>query len=145
MKCKELMIGDWVSDKYGYLMQVTFVGNGYVSFEDNEGNLCQLDDKCNQPEPIPLTPEILEKNGWHLDTTLKEHFDSPWVYKNDKITLSLNFPSENERFAGVLGIFTEYTIRTLPGFLWQDTLYVHELQHSLRLCKLNELADNFKV
>lgn len=23
--------------------------------------------------------------------------------------------------------------------------YVHELQHALRLCGLNELADNFKV
>ena len=58
------MIGDWVSDKYGYLMQISFVGNGYAGFEDDEGNLCQLDDKCNQPELTPLTPEILEKNGW---------------------------------------------------------------------------------
>ena len=64
MKCKELMINDWVSDKYGYLMQITVIGDGYVSFEDDEGNLCQLDDKCNQPEPIPLTYEILKKNGW---------------------------------------------------------------------------------
>lgn len=23
--------------------------------------------------------------------------------------------------------------------------YVHQLQHALRLCKLNELADNFKI
>ena len=74
MKCKELMINDWASDKYGYLMQITVIGDGYVSFEDDEGNLCQLDDKCNQPEPIPLTYEILKKNGWtkasNLETAL---------------------------------------------------------------------------
>lgn len=35
MKATDLMIGDWVSDKYGYLMQITFIGNGYVSFEDD--------------------------------------------------------------------------------------------------------------
>ena len=31
------------------------------------------------------------------------------------------------------------------GFRTIDIKYVHELQHALRLCCLNELADNFKV
>ena len=139
MELKNLMIGDWVIvnnspckicsiNEHGVFIEK---GTSYYSMEDIEA--------------IPVTPEILEKNGWHLDTVLKEHFDSPWVYKNDKITLSLNFPIKSERFAGVLRIFTEHAIRTLPGFLWQDTLYVHELQHALRLCGLDELADTFKV
>ena len=139
MELKNLMIGDWV-----------IVNNSPCK-------ICSINEHCvftekgtsyysmEEIEAIPITTEILEKNGWHLDTALKEHFDSPWVYKNDKITLSLNFPSESGRFAGVLGIFTEHAIRTLPGFLWQDTLYVHELQHALRLCGLDELADTFKV
>ena len=137
MELKNLMVGDWVivnnSPRKIYLINEHDVfsekGTSHYSTEEIEA--------------IPITTEILEKNGWHLDTALKEHFDSPWVYKNGKITLSLNFPCE--RFAGVLGIFTEHAIRALPGFLWQDTLYVHELQHALRLCGLDELADTFKV
>lgn len=88
MKCKELMINDWVSDKYGYLMQITVIGDGYVSFEDDEGNLCQLDDKCNQPEPIPLTYEILKKNGFK-EAALKEpnttNLVSKWWSKQGEI------------------------------------------------------------
>ena len=28
---------------------------------------------------------------------------------------------------------------------WCKTIYLHELQHALRLCGLNDLADNFKL
>lgn len=139
MESKNLMIGDWVMvnnspckiysiNEHGVFSEK---GTAYYSTEEIEA--------------IPITPEILEKNGWYLKPLMKGDPDSCWLYKNDKITLSLNFPSESERFAGVLGIFTEHAIRTLPGFLWQDTLYVHELQHALRLCGLDEFADNFNV
>ena len=127
MKCRELMINDCVSDKYGYLMQITVIGDGYVSFEDDEGNLCQLDDKCNQPEPIPLTYEILEKNGWKrheifMDIKADENFN-------------INF-SWTDRYGESL---------FQNGYYMCDCKYVHTLQHALRLCGLDELADNFKI
>ena len=127
MESKNLMIGDWVMINNSP-RKICAINEHGVFSEKGTSHY-----SSEEIEAIPVTPEILEKNGWHLDTALKEHFDSPWVYKNDKITLSLSFPIESERFAGVLGIFTEHAIRTLPGFLWQDTLYVHELQHALRL------------
>ena len=146
------MIGDWVSDKYGYLMQVIFVGgNGYASFEDDEGNLCQLDDKYNQPQPIPLTPEILKKNGWDWGLTSDEEdmvslfegaYDEHWVYDEGAGEISLIFPEDTD--GGLLKVDDQRFNRHL-NFLWNDTLYVHELQHALRLCGLDELADNFKV
>ena len=151
MKANELMIGDWVSDKYGYLTQITFIGNGYVSFEDDEGNLCQLDDKCNQPEPIPLTPEILKKNGWYWGLTSEEEdmvslfegaYDEHWVYDEGAGEISLIFPEDTN--GGLLKVDDQRFNRHL-NFLWNDTLYVHELQNSLRICGLNELADNFKL
>ena len=151
MKANELMIGDWVSDKYGYLTQITFIGNGYVSFEDDEGNLCQLDDKCNQPEPIPLTPEILKKNGWYWALTSEEEdmvslfegaYDEHWVYDEGAGEISLIFPEDTN--GGLLKVDDQRFNRHL-NFLWNDTLYVHELQNSLRICGLNELADNFKI
>ena len=125
MKCKELMIGDWVSDKYGYLMQISFVGNGYASFEDDGGNLCQLDDKCNQPEPIPLTYEILKKNGWK-----DAEFWCEYQEGNNSIQACL--PDMRGRINGI----------EIEHFKCE---YVHQYQHLLRLCGLDELADNFKI
>lgn len=125
MKCKELMINDWVSDKYGYLMQITVIGDGYVSFEDDEGNLCQLDDKCNQPEPIPLTYEILKKNGWK-----DAEFWCEYQEGNNSIQACL--PDMRGRINGI----------EIEHFKCEC---VHQYQHLLRLCGLDELADNFKI
>ena len=125
MKCKELMINDWVSDKYGYLMQITVIGDGYVSFEDDEGNLCQLDDKCNQPEPIPLTYEILKKNGWK-----DAEFWCEYQEGNNPIQACL--PDMRGRINGI----------EIEHFKCEC---VHQYQHLLRLCGLDELADNFKI
>ena len=125
MKCKELMINDWVSDKYGYLMQITVIGDGYVSFEDDEGNLCQLDDKCNQPEPIPLTYEILKKNGWK-----DAEFWCEYQEGNNSIQDCL--PDMRGRINGI----------EIEHFKCEC---VHQYQHLLRLCGLDELADNFKI
>ena len=125
MKCKELMINDWVSDKYGYLMQITVIGDGYVSFEDDEGNLCQLDDKCNQPEPIPLTYEILKKNGWK-----DAEFWCEYQEGNNSIQACL--PDMRGRINGI----------EIEHFKCE---YVHQYQHLLRLCGLDELADNFRI
>ena len=119
------MINDWVSDKYGYLMQITVVGDGYASFEDDEGNLCQLDDKCNQPEPIPLTYEILKKNGWK-----DAEFWCEYQEGNNSIQACL--PDMRGRINGI----------EIEHFKCE---YVHQYQHLLRLCGLDELADNFKI
>ena len=125
MKVNELMLGDWVSDKYGYMMQITFIGNGYAGFEDDEGNPCQLDDKCNQPEPIPLTYEILKKNGW-------EDAEFCCEYQDGNTSIQAHLPDMRGR---INGVEIEYF----------QCEYVHQYQHLLRLCGLDELADNFKV
>ena len=137
MELKNLMIGDWVMINNSPCKIWAINEHGVFTEKGTS------DYSTEEIEAIPITLEILEKNGWQFDPIIRG--ESLWVYKNDKITLSLNFPNESKRFAGVLGIFTEHAIRTLPGFLWQDTLYVHELQHALRLCGLDEFADNFNI
>lgn len=72
-------------------------------------------------EPIPLTPEILEMNGWWDDMDMWQHEE-------------VNFCIEKWD-----GRFQCYEINQIK----LDS--VHELQHALRLCGLYELADNFKV
>ena len=73
-------------------------------------------------ELIPLTPEIMEKNGWWFDT------EDTWLHDEVNFTIE----KWNERYQC-------YDINQIKF----DS--VHELQHALRLCGLNELADNFKV
>ena len=66
IKCRDLMVWDWCCDKHGFPMQITNVGEdyAYATWDGNEGDPWEFDDKDDQPEPIPITPEILEKNGF---------------------------------------------------------------------------------
>ena len=124
MKCKELQIGDWIQDKNGFQWQITGVGDdyAYATFEGNEGDPWEFDNKEDQPEGIPITPEILEKNGWWFNT------EDNWLhYEVDFIIEKWN------------GRFQCYDINQIK----LDS--VHQLQHALRLCRLDELADKFKV
>ena len=141
MKCNELMIGDWVADKYGYQLQSVFVGNGYVSFEDDEGNLCQIDDKNNEPQPIEITIELLRNNGWRVK-------DSTYT-SNDKTYLMETIVGNNRldwKF-GTLTIWLDY--KNDNSVTYADIIfpckYVHQLQQILRLAGMVEPANNFKM
>ena len=102
---------------------------------------CHSEDKI---EGIPITLEILEKNGWNLDTVLQCYTSTPlWLYGEGIINLLLQFPSKQS--AGSLEIFDNQKIRSLFDFTWKDRLCIHDLQHALRLCGFNKLADDFKV
>ena len=124
MLCKELQYMDWVTDEHGFPMQITNVGEdyAYATFEGNEGDPWEFDNKDNQPKPIPLTAEILEKNRWR--------FNLEDMWRNEDVDFSI------EKWDGK---FQCYDINQIK----LDS--VHQLQHALRLCRLDELADNFKV
>lgn len=66
IRIEDLSVGDWVQDKKGSIAQIIGIENwsdGYVLNVRING----IDVGCvsaNAIEPIPLTPEILEKNGF---------------------------------------------------------------------------------
>ena len=154
MLCKELMVRDWCCDRHGFPMQITNVGDdyAYATFEGNEGDPWEFDDKDDQPKPIPLTPEILEKNGWYYGLTSDEedaenclggcHYNRHWCYDEGAGSISLIFPNDTD--GGEL-IIDDQSFNRHLNLVFCDTLHVHELQRELRLCGLNELADNFKI
>lgn len=118
MTAKELMLGDWV------LMASSPV-------EEKKHTCIALVDilhiaQGKECEPIPLTPEILELN--RIDG-----------YKEDVNEMCRCYPNSMGEFFNF-----EYTYNGTM-MLSMAFEYVHELQHALRLCVLNELADNFKV
>ena len=76
-------------------------------------------------EGIPITPKILEKNGWkrnkiYMDMKAADYINFSWTDKCDE-TLFQN------------------------GYYMCDCKYVHELQRALRCRGLWDMADNFKV
>ena len=135
MKANELMIGDWVGrvsdDKRIDYRQVDWIRTGEI------GMRYQKVWAIGCIEPIPLTAEILEKDGWERD------IDKEWEYNNSHILPHYCYQWEKrnvkiEMYAGLEG----FTISLIIG---RRFYAVHELQHVLRLCGLNELADNFKI
>ena len=146
IRCRDLMVGDWVANRNGSPMQIVAVDedNAYACEGNEERPWIFGDDKGYEPEPIILTPEILEKNRWNLDPVLQCYTSTPlWLYGEGSINLLLQFPTKQS--TGSLKIIDNQKIRNLSDFTWKDRLYIHELQHVLRLIGLNEMANNFKV
>ena len=135
LRCQALMVGDWCCDHHGFPMQITNVGDDYAyACEGNEERPWIFgDDEGYEPQPIPLTPEILEKNGFVFDCDF-------WTIANPRYN--------NVRMVRYCSIDEDATDAFLGHWAFDENYaidYVHELQHALRLCGLNELADNFKV
>ena len=132
IKCRDLMVGDWITNRNGFPMQITNVGDdyAYATFEGNEGDPWEFDDKDDQPNPIVLTPEILEKNGF-IKVNLQRY---DYGYPDTDCYIKVN-PKKN---------MIHLNGRNANSNLYSHS-FVHELQRALRLCGLNELADNFKV
>ena len=132
MKCQELQIWDWITDGHGFPMQITNVGDdyAYATFEGNEGDPWEFDDKDERPQPIPLTTEILEKNGFIKVNSQRYDYGNPDTDCYVKVNPKKNMIHVNGRNAN--------------SNLYSHS-FVHELQRALRLCGFDEIADNFKV
>ena len=131
MKTTDLQIGDWYTNSDGDICKVV----------KNLGNIVwgqgdDVSDSTDDPNPIPLTAEILEKNG--LEKTL---IDEEYCYS--LVTMDYVIVIRTNRD----GYWKYDSVREVGrGVVIQRKFdYVHQLQQALRLCGLNDLADNFKV
>lgn len=134
MKASEVMIGDWVYNKENQRNEMVSEISGdsnYVMLLTN--HLYEFD----EIEPIPLTAEILEKNGWVLNLS------------NDKYQQDFPHDTVADFSTGRTETFYDYVeleyeqscaswIMTVLRYFkcWVDN--VHELQHALRLCRINK-------
>lgn len=132
MKANELMIGDLVY---------------YIHTEDGiapyrEVICIQAEDLCRDAciiethyEPIPLTTEILEKNGF-------EKLRISWVLRYNNYCIVVQFINDKWSIE-VSNKFTGKDEKNRCDFIsvcrgWSETIYVHQLQHALRLCGIKK-------
>lgn len=125
MNSKELMIGDWAIFN-GNPLKVQAIDSRDSEIVAEDGIFCTEESRwaytADKVEGIPLTPEILEKNGWWFDT------EDTW--RHDEV----NFTIEKWN-----GRYQCYNIN-------QIKLYsVHQLQQALRLAGMVDMANNFKI
>ena len=150
MKPTDLMIKDWVLWKNRYVQVVRISGIVY-SFGHIDTLLAHCNDvgdgiethDISKISPIPLTTEILEKNGWIQ--CKYETCKSLYEYKGLHLRHTMIKRSNGRWVANVNGNVEKFHDEYTHSFLRINVFYVHELQHALRLCGLIDLADNFKV
>ena len=101
---------------------------------------CHSEDKI---EGIPITPEILEKNGFY-DSYTKRYYKR--FYSNGCFDIAISLVYREIEVSKVCGAGTDCEEEEYGSAIaFGNDICVHTLQHALRLCGLNELADNFKV
>lgn len=149
MKCKELQIFDWVQDKHGFPMQITNVGDdyAYATFEGNEGDPWEFDDKDDKPEGIPLTKEMLDANGFRYENdhwlSVRSILGSYCSMSEYCVCVEWKETSEGRKIC-YIDCEKRKDGRGNSATIRRD-FYVHTLQQALRLVGLSEIADNFKV
>ena len=127
IRVTDLMVGDLVLHD-GKVIRVDAVHKRKIGYHKTKDKLTWL--FCGQFEPIPLTPEILEKNGFERDKNISLY--NAYTGINSRVTLHDDFMSMNSRNMWHVHIDSE-DYSTIAGC---ELTYVHELQHLLRLCKI---------
>ena len=140
IRVEEISIGDWVNvlnyhlDGSPYTGQVNGITKKHGTYYLQFGSALSTEiDRC---EPIPITPEILEKNGFRL----KEEDDSYKEYIAGEERCIIEFCFYKETIYGVSTLLD--CERGFVGGLDRihkcNLLYVHQLQHSLKLCGISK-------
>lgn len=139
MKANELMIGDYISVKpSGMPIKVAAVHHKKVAYHTVINKLAWVRESLL--EPIHLTPEILEKNGFKKDAFTNL---SPDYYYNDdeySIYINLNSTCDKSKSIWIEKRSSRFTVSIEESrhSLDKKPLYVHQLQHALRLCGIEK-------
>ena len=135
MKANELMVGDWV--------QNTFMGNKVLckvvgistDITIEYQNRTRKYEALKEVEPIPLTAEILEKNGF-VGGEIR-------VFTTPFLRLRVWCKVEVYKYQPIRGGKQLNAFRLMIGGKEQSGVdininNVHELQHALRLCRIEK-------
>ena len=137
MEAKDIMIGDLVKTNTNWpkklreiICRITNVGDNYIA--STAINNPEINPYGNSVSfcPIPLTEEILRKNGWEYNGKDAKFFPETWVGGG----LKLQNADDGGYCIVVTSDYDDEDTNSTPFILH----YVHELQHTLRLCGIEK-------
>lgn len=127
------MIGDWVA----YNGDVDYINPIKIEGMDIATGMCITSDRddvgFDGVDPIPLTAEILEKNGF---VKYNEVSDTPPYDQDEEGNMYYSYKEEHKFW----GWWQPNNVYFIPvnAMLDLEIKYVHELQHALRLCNIEK-------
>lgn len=134
MDITKFMIGDWVYSSFTEhpckITHIGLFGDGYI--EVGVTDVLGLKDAASLT-PIPLTQEILEKNGIIYDYD-DEFCVADYTYMKVK---GYQYTEDNiliDYCNGRLEVINDIT----DSQITMDINYVHELQHALKICEIEK-------
>ena len=146
MKITDLQIGDYVTHKSNPANPYKVVGLVFNEYRENQilyiqslatGVVFEMD--IESLTGIKLTKNILKNNKWANDLysifPVDENRYLQYYWHENRLRYIWNGIDEYENHSEVTDII----------FQCGNIKYVHELQHALKLCGLDNLANNFKV
>ena len=137
----ELMVNDLVMYKSTKsLIKI----KGYIEdevelIELRGGSTQRVYESLNDYAPIPLTAEILKKNGFSIDDSFHPH--RRWNSADRRVVLHNEDEYLNTFNKWHVHVDTE-DMRTIGSV---ELTYVHQFQQFLRLCGMNDIANDFEI
>ena len=135
MKANELMVGDIILyeyDKKRFPARVEEIYLDSALVEEVNGEFEPIEIEENELFPIPLTPEILEKNGFVKNEKAKSK-------KSHTIIDSDVYISWWRNRANI--VVLRRHIGLSSNHVNVDAKHVHQLQHALRLCGIEKAIE----
>ena len=133
-----------------YTLDDDFFGNPFEKADSGEIECFTINKNWLKISPIPLTPEILEKNGFDPETFLTAEWEKKVYFR--EFPGCVVEPDDTGYTFGTIRYWNKQATDGSPedwGTMYESRIkglhHVHELQRALRCCGLNELADGFKV
>lgn len=135
MTNEELCIGDKIIHGFGGIGIVTAIDKSVVTvydkgLDDGDGH-CEVTFAYNEILGIPLTEEILEKNGYKAFVP----FDKIKYWKSPDGRIELFNNEEMMNTDNKWSVHVDNSDMQSIGYF--ECTYFHELQQFLRLCKFN--------
>ena len=141
MKAEELMIGDWVNYRPGWIneetgkpeyecgdvfpVKITCIYDGLAQYDDvlPDGTINTIEVADYELSGIPLTPKILEKNGF------ERGYDNKFSYGRGMYVMMWSKEHYSVgQIHGSWGAFVEFA----------EIRFVHELQHCLKVVGIDK-------
>lgn len=125
LRSLDLMVGDFIRTIYAQkIIKVREIKQSCIYTNDNGY-------EYNEIEPIPISPEILEKNGFEmvLDKDKLPTYRIKWTC-NPNLYFTV--------FTGVDGYWNSVGFGVTIAGVNGAIDYVHQLQHAMKLCGINK-------